>query len=429
MCLAVPLIMGFLVSLGISVYHVYAANEDRRSELVAAYDSSVEAWMAGDAETYARKWTGDAALSLPSLTVDRDDLNHVRGSFSFGVFQSGPEAFGALRDPEPDYRRYDQGTMLQATIENFFDDSLRVGMEDVRFVVGNTTVTAEAIKCNVEEHCEGGSSSNSNSGSSGSSCTTQFEASVAFLQSVRLVDLSGDADAFLGVEARANACAFEYTSFIGGEPFSSRAEAQRMCDSDLRQSLSDPTVSRDVSVTIRSPSDPYVKAMELTRERVYDVNVCSGDFGMSVEELQQVALDSGIAAGVLGALAATAIASAWQSWKRENAERSAPPAGQQMHPMAFAGAQQPTQYGGPQHPMAYGGPQHPMAYGGPQQPMPYGGPQQPMPYGGPQQPMAYGGPQQPMPYGGPQQPMPYGGPQQPMPYGGPQHPMAYAKPQ
>ena len=144
-CLAVPLIIGFLVSLGICVYHVYEANEDRRSELVAAYDSSVEAWTAGDAETYAEKWTGEAALPLPSLTVDRDDPNHVDGTFTFGVFQSGDEALGALRDAEPDYLRYDQGTVLQTTIENFFDDSRRVGVEDVRFVVGNTTVHAEAI--------------------------------------------------------------------------------------------------------------------------------------------------------------------------------------------------------------------------------------------------------------------------------------------
>ena len=116
-CLAVPLIVGFLVSLGICVYHVYEANEDRRSELVAAYDSSVEAWTAGDAETYAEKWTGEAALPLPSLTVDRDDPNHVDGTFTFGVFQSGDEALGALRDAEPDYLRYDQGTVLQTTIE------------------------------------------------------------------------------------------------------------------------------------------------------------------------------------------------------------------------------------------------------------------------------------------------------------------------
>ena len=200
------------------------------------------------------------------------------------------------------------------------------------------------------------------------------------------MDLSGDADAFLGVEARANACAFEYTYFIfGAESFSSRAEAQGMCDSDLRSFLLDPTVSRDVSVTIRSPSDPHVKAMELTRERVNDMNVCSGDFGMSVEELRRIATESGVAAGVLGALAATAIAYAWRSWKRDQAERSAPPS-QQMHPMAFAGAQHPAAYGGPQHPAAYGGPQHPAAYGGPQHPAAYGGPQHPAAYGGPQHP-------------------------------------------
>ena len=228
-CLAVPLIVGFLVSLGICVYHVYEANEDRRSELVAAYDSSVEAWTAGDAETYAEKWTGEAALPLPSLTVDRDDPNHVDGTFTFGVFQSGDEALGALRDAEPDYLRYDQGTVLQTTIENFFDDSRRVGVEDVRFVVGNTTVRAEAIVCRVDEYCDGAESAdNPNSGSSGQTCETRYHAGVAFLQSVTFVDLSGDADAFLGVEARANACAFEYTSFIGGEPFSSRAEAHRL---------------------------------------------------------------------------------------------------------------------------------------------------------------------------------------------------------
>ena len=64
-----------------------------------------------------------------------------------------------------------------------------------------------------------------------------------------LVDLSSGADAFLGVEARANACAFEYTYFIfGEESFSSRAEAQGTCDSDLRSFLLDPTASRDVHV-------------------------------------------------------------------------------------------------------------------------------------------------------------------------------------
>ena len=109
--------------------------------MVAAYDSSVEAWTAGDAETYAEKWTGEAALPLPSLTVDRDDPNHVDGTFTFGVFQSGDEALGALRDAEPDYLRYDRGTVLQTTIEALaFDDPRRVGVEDVRFVVGNTTV-------------------------------------------------------------------------------------------------------------------------------------------------------------------------------------------------------------------------------------------------------------------------------------------------
>lgn len=389
-CLAVPLIIGFLVSLGICVYHLYEANEDRRSELVAAYDSSVEAWTAGDAETYAEKWTGEAALPLPSLTVDRDDPNHVDGTFTFGVFQSGDEALGALRDAEPDYLRYDQGTVLQTTIENFFDDSRRVGVEDVRFVVGNTTVYAEAIACRVDEYCDGAESAdNPNSGSSGQTCETRYQAGVAFLQSVTLVDLSGDADAFLGVEARANACAFEYTYYIfGAESFSSRAEAQGTCDSDLRSFLLDPTASRDVSVTIRSPGDPYVKAMELTRERVNEMNVCSGDFGMSVEELRRIATESGVAAGVLGALAATAIASAWRSWKRDQVERSAPPS-HQMHPMAFAGAQHPAAYGVPQHPAAYGVPQHPAAYGVPQHPAAYGVPQHPAAYGVPQHPPSH----------------------------------------
>ena len=191
-CLTVPLIIGFLVSLGICAYHVYEANEDRRSELVAAYDSSVEAWTAGDAETYAEKWTGEAALPLPSLTVDRDDPNHVDGTFTFGVFQSGDEALGALRDAEPDYLRYDRGTVLQTTIENFFDDSRRVGVEDVRFVVGNTTVYAEAIACRVDEYCDGAESAdNPNSGSSGQTCETRYQAGVAFLQSVTLVESLG----------------------------------------------------------------------------------------------------------------------------------------------------------------------------------------------------------------------------------------------
>ena len=82
------------------------------------------------------------------------------------------------------------------------------------------------------------------------------------------------------------------------------------------------------------------------------MNVCSGDFGMSVEELRRIATESGVAAGVLGALAATAIASAWRSWKRDQVERSAPPSNQ-MHPMAFAGAQHPAAYGVPQHPPSH----------------------------------------------------------------------------
>ena len=122
------------------------------------------------------------------------------------------------------------------------------------------------------------------------------------------------------------------------------------------------------------PWTPACKAMELTRERVNDMNVCSGDFGMSAEELRRIATESGVAAGVLGALAATAIASAWRSWKRDQVERARPPS-HQMHPMAFAGAQHPAAYGGPQHPAAYGVPQHPAAYGVPQHPAANGVPQ------------------------------------------------------
>ena len=74
-----------------------------------------------------------------------------------------------MRDAEPDYLRYDRGTVLQDD-RDFFDQAPRerFGVEDVRFVVGNTTVYAEAIACRVDEYCDGAESAdNPNSGSSG----------------------------------------------------------------------------------------------------------------------------------------------------------------------------------------------------------------------------------------------------------------------
>ena len=111
---AVHLSVGFLVAFIISMVHVEKAQADARAKLVKAYDESVDAWLAGDGETYARKWTGEEALPLPSVSVEREDPERPQSSVEFGVLQSGPEATGSLRDDEPDYKRYDEGTMLVA---------------------------------------------------------------------------------------------------------------------------------------------------------------------------------------------------------------------------------------------------------------------------------------------------------------------------
>ena len=315
---AVPLSVGFLVAFIISMVHVEKAQADERATLVKVYDESVDAWQAGDAETYAQKWTGEEALPRPSVSLERE--GRPRSNFAFDVLQSGPEATGLLRDDEPDYKRYDEGTMLVAILEGFHDESFHTGVEDVVLVVGPTSVTVKAMTCVVNEYCGRGTEEDAEDSTSDErDCS--FTISHAFLESVLLVDLTGDADAFLGVEARASTCALEYNTNHGtGDWFASRDAAIREC-AVADASFIAPDVRRDVRVSIRSPRDPFVAAMELTRDS--SEGRCSGDFGMTTEELQRVARDAGIAAGVLGPAAVAAWAAATHFLRIRNEERRA----------------------------------------------------------------------------------------------------------
>ena len=317
---AVPLSVGFLVAFIISMVHVEKAQADARAKLVKAYDESVDAWLGGDGETYARKWTGEEALPLPSVSLEREDPERPQSSVAFGVIQSGPEATGSLRDDEPDYKRYDEGTMLVAILEGFHDESFHTGVEDVVFTVGDTSVPVKAMTCAVNEYCNSGTEEDAE-GSNSDERDCRFTISHAFLQSVRLVDLTGDADAFLGVEARASTCALEYYTNHGtGDWFASRDAAIQECAVASATFIA-PDVRRDVRVSIRSPRDPFVTAMELTRDS--SEGRCSGDFGMTTEELRKVALDAGIAAGVLGPAAVAAWAAATHFLRIRNEERRA----------------------------------------------------------------------------------------------------------
>jgi hypothetical protein len=236
------------------------------------------------------------------------------------VLQSGPEATGSLPDDEPDYKRYDEGTMLVAILEGFHDESFHTGVEDVVFTVGDTSVPVKAMTCVVNEYCNSPTEENAeDSDSDERGC--RFTISHSFLQSVRLVDLTGDADAFVGVEARASTCALEYYTNHGtGDWFASRDAAIQECAVASATYIA-PNVRRDVFVSIRSPRDPFVTAMELTRDS--SEGLCSGDFGTTPEEHRKVALDAGIAAGVLGPAAAAAWAAGTHFLRKENAERRA----------------------------------------------------------------------------------------------------------
>ena len=319
---AVHLSVGFLVAFIISMVHVEKAQADARAKLVKAYDESVDAWLAGDGETYARKWTGEEALPLPSVVVEREDPERPQSSVAFGVLTSGPEATGSLPDDEPDYKRYDEGTMLVAILEGFHDESFHTGVEDVVFTVGDTSVPVKAMTCVVNEYCNSPTEENAeDSDSDERGC--RFTISHSFLQSVRLVDLTGDADAFVGVEARNSTCALEYYTNHGtGDWFSSRDAAIQACAVASATYIA-PNVRRDVRVSIRSPRDPFVTAMELTRDSNY--GLCSGDFGTTPEEHRKVELDAGIAAGVLGPAAAAAWAAGTHFLRKQNAERSGEP--------------------------------------------------------------------------------------------------------
>ena len=380
---AVPLSVGFLVAFIISMVHVEKAQADARAKLVKAYDESVDAWLGGDGETYARKWTGEEALPLPSVSLEREDPERPQSSVAFGVIQSGPEATGSLRDDEPDYKRYDEGTMLVAILEGFHDESFHTGVEDVVFTVGDTSVPVKAMTCAVNEYCNSGTEEDAE-GSNSDERDCRFTISHAFLQSVRLVDLTGDADAFLGVEARASTCALEYYTNHGtGDWFASRDAAIQECAVASATFIA-PDVRRDVRVSIRSPRDPFVTAMELTRDS--SEGRCSGDFGMTPEELRKVALDAGIAAGVLGPAAAAAWAAGTHFLRKQNAERRAhqyskeTPAGAGARrvgaapaPVSAAVAQQPpSAYGGMPARPAMPQPQGPpAAYGGQSAPATY----------------------------------------------------------
>ena len=176
---AVPLSVGFLVAFIISMVHVEKAQADARAKLVQAYDESVDAWLAGDGETYARKWTGEQALPLPSVSLEREDPERPQSSVAFDVLQSGPEAIGSLRDDEPDYKRYDEGTMLVAIFEGFHDESFHTGVEDVVFTVGETSVPVKAMTCVVNEYCNYGTEedaedSDSDESGAGSPSRTRF---------------------------------------------------------------------------------------------------------------------------------------------------------------------------------------------------------------------------------------------------------------
>jgi hypothetical protein len=383
---AVHLSVGFLVAFIISMVHVEKAQADARAKLVKAYDESVDAWLAGDGETYARKWTGEEALPLPSVVVEREDPTRPQFSVAFGVLQSGPEATGSLPDDEPDYKRYDEGTMLVAILEGFHDESFHTGVEDVVFTVGDSSVPVKAMTCVVNEYCNSPTEENAeDSDSDERGC--RFTISHSFLQSVRLVDLTGDADAFVGVEARASTCALEYYTNHGtGDWFASRDAAIQECAVASATYIA-PNVRRDVRVSIRSPRDPFVTAMELTRDSNY--GLCSGDFGTTPEEHRKVALDAGIAAGVLGPAAAAAWAAGTHFLRKQDAERSGEPTKVKtdvkkrarqysketpaMAPVSAAVAQQPpSAYGGmpansamPQPhgpPAAYGGQSAPATY-------------------------------------------------------------------
>jgi hypothetical protein len=63
--------------------------------------------------------------------------------------------------------------------------------------------------------------------------------------------------------------------------------------------------------------------MELTRDS--SEGLCSGDFGTTPEEHRKIALDAGIAAGVLGPAAAAAWAAGTHFLRKQNAERSGEP--------------------------------------------------------------------------------------------------------
>ena len=197
-------IVAFSRPLGICAYHVYEANEDRRR---VGGGRTTLPWKLGRRETRRRtRKSGPekrrsrcrpspSTATIPTTSTERS-LSGCSNRVTRRSARCGtPNPITCVTTRAPCYRPRSRHPFAQ-------NGRPATALEDVRFVVGNTTVRAEAIVCRVNEYCrQSRKRRQPQLGVLGPNVHVDaVPRRRRVSQSVTFVDLSGDADAFLGVE-------------------------------------------------------------------------------------------------------------------------------------------------------------------------------------------------------------------------------------
>mmetsp|Transcript_23791 Transcript_23791/g.58333 ORF Transcript_23791/g.58333 Transcript_23791/m.58333 type:complete len:452 (+) Transcript_23791:184-1539(+) len=276
-CQTIAAVVLFFIALGFFSACATFSSEaaaDPRAGKVKSYNVVVSKWTGGSEAAYATKWIGSDAKTLPRISA----LTSARGvvnATAFTVLTTGDAAVGKLSDTETDYTRYEKGVMLSAQLPNFHQPGMETD-EEFQISLGDQSITVPGFVCELDVLKR--------------RKRKYYYARRKFVTGVQLVDKVNDPGTFTGVKGLYDeSCALTYSEAKPiGEYLENIGRARQDC------AFRRPSSAMSVSVTLRSPEDPYVNAGRIAG--------CNRDFGFTVDELTTLGLTTGIV-GIFPSLA------------------------------------------------------------------------------------------------------------------------------
>jgi len=329
---------------------------DPRGDKVGRYDAEVDKWVNGGADAHKKLWDG---LDIPVLGTDvaikyivGTDVGTEASLTPLVVDTESKDAYGTLPDGDPDYARYTTGRVLVSTNENVHRTDQGMVQNVVGLTVGGQTLQVRTYYCNLHQRSEGEDKNNDQK-------RIYHWAEKGFLVAVDLTEAS--TEKWLGVKPLDDSvCPTSYVKFKMPE-----SESYSAAEQDCIVGGNRPERNLDLTITIRSPNDPYVHAGA--------IGGCDLKFGPTAEEYAGVAMATGLGGLAPFIIGVVCFLCARRMPTPSPSAQPQVPMGVAMQPMHIPGQPYPQQpYPGQQ--MQYGMPAQgqPVQYGAPpQQPPPY----------------------------------------------------------